>query len=78
MKYSFFENVQLLSISRNSLQTLSLDDVLLGNFILSNSVISVKELIRWKRGFEIFLIDHYAGDVENNNISGKYWKILLC
>ena len=77
MKYSFFENVQLLSISRNSLQTLSLDDVLLGNFILSNSVISVKELIRWKRGFEIFLIDHYAGDVENNNISGKYWKILL-
>ena len=25
-----------------------------------------------KRGFEIFLIDHYFGDSGNNNIAGKY------
>ena len=40
LKYLFFsENVLLLSISINSLQTLSLDDILLGNFTLSNSII---------------------------------------
>ena len=72
LKYSFFENVLLLLISRNSLQTPSLGDTLFGNFTLSNSVISVKDLIRWKRGFEIFLIDHYAGDIGNKNVTGKY------
>ena len=71
-KYSFFENVLLLSISRNSLQTPSLDDLLLENFILLNSIISVKDLIRWMIGFEIFLINHYASDIGNNNISGNY------
>ena len=40
LKYSFFsENVLLLSISINSLQTLSLDYILLENFALSNSII---------------------------------------
>ena len=70
LKYSLFENVLLLSISRSSLQTPSLDDILLEN--LSNSIIPVKDLIRLRNGFEIFLIDHYAGDIENNNITGKY------
>ena len=66
------ENVLLLSISSNSLQTPSLDDILLGNFTLSNSIILVEDLIRWKRGFEIFLIDYYADDIGNKNIAGKY------
>ena len=70
MKHSLFENVLLLPISRSSLQTPSLDDILLEN--LSNSIIPVKDLIRLRNGFEIFLIDHYAGDIENNNITGKY------
>ena len=51
---------------------LSLDDMLLGNFTLPNSIISVEDLRRWKRSFEIFLIDHYAGDIGNENIAGKY------
>ena len=70
MKHSLSENVLLLSISRSSLQTPSLDDILLEN--LSNSINPVKDLIRLRNGFEIFLIDHYAGDIENNNITGKY------
>ena len=37
--------------------------MLLGNFILSNSIILVEDLIRGKRGFEIFLIGHYAVDI---------------
>ena len=45
----FFGNVLLLSISKNSLQTPSLDYILLGNFTLSNSVILVENLIRWNR-----------------------------
>ena len=72
LKHSLSENVLLLSISRSSLQTPSLDDILLENFTLSNSIIPVKDLIRLRNGFEIFLIDHYAGDIENNNITGKY------
>ena len=70
MKHSLSEKVLLLPISRSSLQTPSLDDILLEN--LSNSIIPVKDLIRLRNGFEIFLIDHYAGDIENNNITGKY------
>ena len=67
LKYSFFfENLQLLSIPTNSLQTPSLDDILLGNFTLSNSIILVEDLIRPKRGFEI-----YPYDIENKNIAGK-------
>ena len=65
LKYSFFENVLLLVILRNSLQTPSLDDIPLGNFTLSNSVILVEHIIMWRRGFEISLIDQYAGDTEN-------------
>ena len=77
LKYSFFEKVLLLSVSRNSLQTPSLDDIILENSTLSNSIISVKDLIKWKKGFEIFLIDHYAGDIGNKYITGKYQKFLL-
>ena len=68
-----FKNVLLLSISRNSLQTRSLSpsSILLGSFTLPNSIILVKDLIMRKRCFEIFLIDHCAGDIENKNIAGK-------
>ena len=52
LKYSFFENVLYLSITRYSLQTPSLDNILLGNFPFSNSFVSVKVLLRWKRGFK--------------------------
>ena len=62
----FFENLLLLLFSKNSLQTPSLDDILLGNFTLPNSIILVEDLIRPKRGFEIY---HY--DIENKNIAGK-------
>ena len=55
----------------NYLQIPSLDDILLGNFTLSNSVILVENLMCRKRGFEIFLIDHYAGDIGNKNMAGK-------
>ena len=48
---------------RNSLQTPSLDDILLGNFTLPNPIILVEDKKRWNRGFEIFLIDHYAGGI---------------
>ena len=61
-----------MSISRNSLETPSLDDIFLGSFTLSNSIILVEDLIKWNRGFEICLIDHYAGEIGNKNISGKY------
>ena len=62
LKYPFFENVLLycqeiiykIYISRNSLQIPSLDEILLGNFKLSNSVILVEDVTRSKRGFEIF------------------------
>ena len=57
-------------ISGNSL--LSLADILLGNFTLSNSIILVEDVIKWKRGFEIFLIDHYHGDIRKKNIAGEY------
>ena len=40
-----------------------------GNFTCSNSVILVEDLTRWKRRFEIFLIDHYVGDIGNKNIA---------
>ena len=53
----FFENLLLLSITESSLQTPCWDDIILVNFTLSNSVTLVEILIRWKRGFEIFLID---------------------
>ena len=39
---------------------------------LSNSVIFVKDQIKWIRGFELFLIDQCAGDIGNKNMAGKY------
>ena len=39
-----------------------------GKFTWSNSVILVEALIRWKRGYDIFLIDYYAGNFGNKNI----------
>ena len=68
----FFENVLLLSIPRYSLWIPSLDDILLENFTFPNSDNLVEDLISWKKGFEIFLIDHYTGDIGNKNIAGKY------
>ena len=72
LKNLIFENVLLPSISRNFLQTPSLDDIILRHFTLSSSIISLKDLIRWKRGFEIFLIGLSAGDTGNNNITENY------
>ena len=71
---SFLENDNflLLSISKKSLQTLSLDDIFSRNFTLLNSIISVEDLIGRDRFFEIFLIDHYAGDIINKNIACKH------
>ena len=37
-----------------------------------NLVILVEDLIRSNRSFEIFLINHYAGDIGNENNDGKY------
>ena len=42
LKHSFFENILLLSISRNSLQTPSSDYILWGNFACSNSITLVE------------------------------------
>ena len=72
LKYSFSWNVPLLSISINSLETPSFDDIFLGNFTMSNSIILVEDLIMWNRGFKIFLIGHYAGEIGNKNIASKY------
>ena len=58
--------------STHFLKAASLDDLILRNFTLSNWIILVEELIRWKESFKIFLIDHYAGDIGNINIAGKY------
>ena len=32
----------------------------------------MEDQIKWKKGFEIFLIGHYAGDIGNGNIASKY------
>ena len=68
----FFEDVLLLSISRNSLEISLLDDIFSGNFAMSNSIILVEDLRKWNRGFEIFLIDLCDGEIGNENIAGKY------
>ena len=75
-KYSFFEKLLLLSISRNLVQTPSSDDIVLGNFTFSNWIILVEDQIRWKKGFEIFLVDHCAGDIGNKNIALSVEKFL--
>ena len=61
-----------MSVSKNSHETPSLNDIFLGNFTLSNSIILVENLIRWNRGFEMCLIDRYDGEIGNINIVGKY------
>ena len=66
LKYFFFWELA------GTVQTPFLDHALLGNFTLPDSIILVEDLIRWKRGFEIFLIDYYADDIGNKNIAGKY------
>ena len=50
----FFEDVPLLSVSRNSLLTPSLDDICFRNFTFSNSIILMEDLIRWNRVFKYF------------------------
>ena len=63
-KINFFEVITFF-------KTPSLDYILLGNFILSNSIILLEDLVRWKRGFEIFLIGQNAGDIGNKIIAGE-------
>ena len=63
--------------TRNSLQVPSLIDIILGNFSLSNLTIFVEDLLRWKRCFEIFLIDHCISDIANKSIAGKYRNIVV-
>ena len=43
-----------------------------GKFYIVKYNVLVEDLIRWKRGFEIFLIDHYAGDIGNIYIADKH------
>ena len=72
LKYSFFwirtVTVNPKKFSWNTI----LDDIFLENFTLSNSIILVEDIIRWKKGFEIFLIDCNAGEIGNKNIAVKY------
>ena len=68
LKHSFFKNIQLLSQQTFFKRYLS-DYILVENFTCSNSIIIVEGLIRWKRGFEMFFIDHYVGDIGNKNIA---------
>ena len=70
-KIHIFEAISIVNL-KNFLQTPSLDDKFCGNLTFSNSIIFVEDLIRWNKGFEIFLIDHYAGENPNKNIAGKY------
>ena len=67
-----FESVLLLSISKNSLQTPSLDDIFWDILHCQIQLFSGRPINNVKRSFEIFLTDHYAGDIENKNIAGKY------
>ena len=73
----FFGILLLLSIPINYLQTPFLGYIHLGSFTLSKSVILMNDLIRWKRGFEILLIDHHAGDIGNKNIANKYLRTIV-
>ena len=60
------------------LQTPFLDDILLRNFTLSNSIVLLEDRITWKGGFEVFLIDDFGVDIAGNkNIAGKYQKTLV-
>ena len=77
LKCFFFEDVLLLSISKDSFEIPSSDDIFLGNFSYSNSMISVEDLRKWNRDFDIFLIDRYDSEIGNKNVTGKYYKILV-
>ena len=56
----YFKNILLLTIARNPLRTPTSDDIL--SEIL-HAQIQLFYLIKWKRGFGFFLIDHYARDI---------------
>ena len=53
----------------NFLRITSSGNIVEGNFTWRNSIILVEDLTMWKGGFEIFLIDCYAGDIRNKNIA---------
>ena len=72
MKYSFFWKRIVSANLKKFLQTTSVGDMLLENFTLSNSTILLEDLMKWKRYFEMLLIDYYAGDIENKNVAGQY------
>ena len=66
-KFTFLKMRCYTSISRNYQP--SLDNILLGSFTLSNSIIlvEVEYLISWKRRFEMLLSDHYAIHIGKKN-----------
>ena len=72
MKYSFFWKRIVSANLKKFLQTTSVGDMLLENFTLSNSTILLEDLMKWKRCFEMLLIDYYADDIENKNVAGQY------
>ena len=71
LRYTFFLK------TRNSPQVPSLIDIVLGNFSLSNLTIFMEDLLRWKRRFEIFSIDHCTSDIANKSIASKYRNIVV-
>ena len=73
LRYSFFfwkrtVTVNLKKFSSNTIFRLSI----FGKFYIVKFIYLVEDLIRWKRCFEIFLTDHCAGDIGNENITLKY------
>ena len=52
-------------------QKMILDDIFWDILHCQIQLFSGRPINNVKRSFEIFLIDHYAGDIENKNI-GKY------
>ena len=77
LKYSFFQKRIITATVKKLLSNTIFRWYTFGKFykyfqLLANSVILVKDWIKWKRGFEIFLIDPCAGDFGNKNIAGKY------
>ena len=55
---SFFENVLTATVNLKKFSS---------NTIFWEILHSYIQLFQWKRSFEIFLIDHYTGDIENKN-----------
>ena len=78
LKYSFFRKRIITVTVKKLLSNTIFRWYILKYFqLLANSVILVKDWIKLKRGFEIFLIDPCAADFGNKNIAGKYLKILV-